>query len=219
MGTVERIAIFIALLAFVVAGGSGFLYFEQQKNNQPAELSQQQVRTALAAHQADLTRYAGDPVLGNLDGAVTLVGFFDYNCTYCKAVHPDVMRLLESDPTLRYVAKEFPVLGPVSTFASQAALASQKQNGYKAFNLALMKTRLAKKEQVLLIAKASGLDVDRLKSDMDTYKDEINATLDNTFALAKVLALKGTPAFIAGDRLVAGTPTLGGLKKLVDLAR
>lgn len=219
MGLTERIVIFVTLAAFAVAGVAGFMYFDQQQQNQPVDLSKQQVTEALAAHQDDLIHFSGDPVLGNPQGTVTLVEFFDYNCTYCKAVHPDVMRLLKSDPDLRYVAKEFPVLGPVSTFAAQAALASVKQGGYERFSRALMASRLANKEQVLAIAQAAGLDKAQLKSDMSVYKDEINATLDKTFALAKVLALKGTPAFIAGTKLVAGTPTLGGLKKMIALAR
>jgi len=217
--TLDRIALAIAVLAFAVAGVAAFQYVQQPTNQPPTPLSKQQISDAITANQADLLYNPNDPVLGNPDGDVTLVEFFDYTCTYCKAMHPAVMQLLKDDPKLRYVAKEYPILGPVSTFTARAALAAQKQGQYPAFSTALMAARGLNKDTVMSIAAATGIDPAQLKNDMATFKEDINATLDLNFALAKALALKGTPAFIAGRTLIAGAPSVAGLKKLVEQAR
>jgi len=217
--TVERIALTISIAAFVVFGISTAIYFDQQSDNPPTELSKQEISAVIVQNQNDLINGPGDLILGNPDGDVTLVEFFDYRCTYCKAIHPTVLQMLKDDGNIRYVAKEFPVLGPVSTFASQAALASQKQGKYPAFSAALMQARNLNKDTVIRIAQGVGLDPVRLKTDMKTFKAEIDQTLDTNFALAKALALKGTPAFIAGPHLIAGAPNQAGLEKLVARAR
>lgn len=216
---IERIALFVSIAAFVVFGISAVMYFDQQSVNQPQDLSQQELSGVISENQDDLIHYAGDPVLGNIDGDVTLVEFFDYECAYCKAIHPVVMQLLKEDGNIRYVAKEFPILGPVSTFASQAALASQKQGKYAVYSNALMTAKSLNKETVFHIATSVGLDAEQLRADMKTYEDEINATLDKTFILSKALALKGTPAFIAGTTLVPGAPSQADLKRLIAIAR
>jgi len=217
--TLDRIALVIGILAFGVAGVAAFQYVQKPTNQPPAQLSQQQISDVIVANQTELLHSPNDPVLGNPDGDVTLVEFFDYTCTYCKAMHPAIMQLLKDDPKLRYVAKEYPILGPVSTFAAQAALAALKQGQYPAFSSALMAARGLNKDTVMSIAAASGLDPVQLKNDMATFKEEINATLDLNFALAKAIALKGTPAFIAGQTLIAGAPSVAGLKKLVEQGR
>lgn len=217
--TLDRIALVIGILAFAVAGVAGVYYVQHPTNQPPATLSQQQISEVLNAHQSEMLHNPEDPVLGNPDGDVTLVEFFDYACTYCKAMHPTVMQMLKDDPKLRYVAKEYPILGPVSAFAAEAALAALKQGKYQDFSSALMTARGLTKDTVFSIAQDVGLDPVQLKSDMATFKDEINAVLDLNFALAKALALKGTPAFIAGRTLIAGAPSAAGLKALVERAR
>jgi len=215
----EHIALFVSLVAFAVFGGAAVMFYDQKFGDGVEKLSRQQVTEIIAENQNDLFHHAGDPVLGNPNGDVTLVEFFDYKCSYCKIIHPAVLDLLNEDPNLRYVAKEFPILGPVSTFAAQAALAAQKQGKYAVFSDALMSAKSLNKETVFVLAAQAGLDAERLRADMATFKDEINQTLDITFALAKALKIKGTPAFIAGDILVPGAPNPSDLKRLIALAR
>lgn len=160
-------------------------------------------------------------VAGNPDGDVTVVEFLDYNCGYCKKAHADVRRLVETDAGLRYVVKEFPILGPSSVTAAKAALASRAQQGgqlYMAFNEALMANRGAlTDDRIWAIADEVGLDVAALKT--EAGKPETQALIDRTYALAKTLEIQGTPTFVVGDDLVRGYVPLDALREAVKAAR
>lgn len=71
------------------------------------------------------------PVLGNPDGDVTVVEFFDYNCSFCRRAMPQVQGLLDGDPNVRLVYREWPILGDGSVFAAKAALAARNQANTK----------------------------------------------------------------------------------------
>jgi len=158
------------------------------------------------------------PVGGNPQGDVTVVEFFDYRCPYCKQVQPAIQKLLDQDRKLRFVYKEFPVLGEQSDIAAHAALAARLQGRYEAFHTAMMAAKGQISEEVVYrVAGSVGLDVDRLKRDM---KDpEIDQALSANRALAKALELRGTPGFIIGDHIVPGAIDLDALKTMVADAR
>jgi protein-disulfide isomerase len=158
------------------------------------------------------------PVGGNPQGDVTVVEFFDYRCPYCKQVHPAIQKLLDEDRKLRFVYKEFPVLGEQSDIAAHAALAARLQGKYEPFHNAMMAAKgQITEEAVYRIANSIGLDVDRLKHDM---KDpEIDRALNANRSLAKALELRGTPGFVVGDHIVPGAIDLDALKTMVADAR
>jgi protein-disulfide isomerase len=158
------------------------------------------------------------PVGGNPQGDVTIVEFFDYRCPYCKQVQPAIRKLLDQDRGLRFVYKEFPVLGEPSQVAAHAALAAQLQGKYEAFHTALMATKGQISEDVILqVAGSVGLDVDRLKHDMT--KPEIDRALSANRSLAKALDIRGTPGFVIGDHIIPGAIDLDALKTMVADAR
>jgi protein-disulfide isomerase len=158
------------------------------------------------------------PILGNPAGDVTLVEFFDYRCPYCRQVEASLQSLIKSDPGVRIVQKQFPVLGPASVYAARVALAANKQGKHSQFHEALMSRRSNLDEAtVLSVAEEAGLDVARIKSDMNA--PEIEAELSQNREIAKVLNLTGTPAFIVGEELVPGATDLETLKAMVDDAR
>jgi protein-disulfide isomerase len=158
------------------------------------------------------------PVAGNPQGDVTLVEFFDYRCPYCKQVAPALTQLLKSDGNLRFVLKELPILGPDSVLASRAALAAHMQGKYLPMHERLLRHRGGYDDQAIArIAGEAGLDVARLKADMD--KPEIGAILEKNRRLAQELAITGTPAFVIGDKVVPGAVDLETLKKLVAETR
>ena len=175
-------------------------------------------RDALVKNRVALTGHPMSPVSGNPDGDVTLVEFFDYQCGYCKRSLEPVMDLLESDPELRVVWKDFPVLGQVSTFAALASMAAQKQGKYLALHKALMGApdRLTE-ESVMEIAGQVGLDLERLQQDMADR--EIITYLQDTQRLARELGINGTPAFVIGNTLVPGAVDGARLRQLINQAR
>ena len=179
---------------------------------------QDRARAALLEHDKALRSHPMSPVSGNPKGDVTLVEFFDYQCGYCKRSLKPVRDLLETDRQLRVVWKEFPILGPVSRFAARAAMASEKQGRYFEFHVAVMGSRgKLTEDRVMAIAGSVGLDIQRLRRDMEDRA--IENYLDETIRLARVLGIRGTPAFVIGDTLVPGVVGDARLKELIATAR
>jgi protein-disulfide isomerase len=131
---------------------------------------------------------------------------------------PTVKRLLDEDPKIRVVYKEFPILGPESTMAAEAALASRAQGRYVEFHEALMKASGGLGwDMIARIAADIGLDVDRLHRDM--RDPEIAAIIGRNHALARDLGISGTPAFVVGTELAPGALDAARLRELITRAR
>jgi len=171
---------------------------ERQQQDQQAEA------TAVLRNERDrLERDPNAVVLGNPDGDVTVVEFFDYNCPYCRRVMPQVEALIEADPNVRLVYREWPILGDGSVFASRAALAARKQGKYKAFHEAMMgMSGRAEEASVLRIAREVGLDIDQLRLDMQA--PEVDEHIQTSIDLTRSLGFNGTPSFVIGEALVPG---------------
>jgi protein-disulfide isomerase len=154
------------------------------------------------------------PVAGNPDGDVTMVEFFDYRCSYCKKSLDMVMTMINEDPNLRVVFKEFPILSPQSRRASQAALAANEQGKYMDFHYALMSARGSYDDQQIMdIAAEVGLDVEKLQKDMEA--PEITAYLDEVQDLARSLDIRGTPTFLVENQIVRGAVDPETLRKAI----
>ena len=157
-------------------------------------------------------------VVGNPDGKVTLVEFFDYNCGYCRRTLGDITKLMKTEPELRIVLKDFPVLGPGSVEAAQIAGAVSRQlhgDAFWQFHSKLLGTHgPVGKAQALAVAKESGVDMDRMIKDADA--PPIMANLQQTMQLADVLNLTGTPSFVVGQDVVVGAIGYDGLKDRID---
>jgi len=184
-------------------------------------------RDAAAAAEAQhaIQRYRdeifGDPeapVAGNPEGAIALVEFFDYRCGYCRRVKPTLEALLAENDDLRLAFKEFPILGPESTLAARAALASRAQGLYEPFHWALMSTDGPfDLDHILGVARSVGLDADRLLRDMED--PAIDALIDRNAVLANVLGIRGTPAFVIGDRMIRGALPIAAFRTAIADAR
>lgn len=175
-----------------------------------------EVQTVLKSRANEVFR--DGPTGGNLNGDVTLVEFFDYNCPYCRQMVPVMTEAEGADPQLRVVYKEFPILGPNSVFAAKAALAAHKQGKYVAFHRALYQVRGAvDPSKAMEAAAAVGLDIERLKTDMED--SAIQAAIDKNLALAQALRINGTPGFVAGDQILRGAVDLKALQALIRDAR
>ena len=149
---------------------------------------------------------------------VTIYEFFDYNCGYCKSVVKTIMDVLSEDKKINFVFVEFPILSEQSFIAAKAALASKNQDQYNKFHISLMKIKgRVNEEKVFSTAKRIGLDVKKLKVDMN--KPEIEKQLMKNREIAKLLNLNGTPAFIIGDIIYPGALKLDNLKEIIKTFR
>jgi protein-disulfide isomerase len=193
---------------------------ELEKRQQTAEL--ERARTAVAGNAELLFNSPRHVVIGNPQGDVTLVEFFDYNCGYCKRALIDLVELIKADPKLRVVLKEFPVLGQPSVEAAQVAVAVRMQDKtgkkYLDFHQKLLSGRgQVDKAKAMSAAKEVGLDMMRLEKDMTS--DEIRTSLEESFRLAEALGLNGTPSYVIGKDVVIGAVGAAALKEKVAAAR
>src|SRR5262252_10574554 len=175
---------------------------------------------ALKDHRDELLADPMSPVVGDPNGKVTVVEFFDYNCTYCRAAGPMVTELLQGNPDIRFVYKEFPTLAASSRFAAQAALAARRQSPelYTVFHDRLMKAegRLAE-DAVVQIAREAGVDVDRMRADMED--PAIAQSIDKNIELARAIGVSATPTFVIEDAVLVGFKPLQQMESAIADAR
>lgn len=173
---------------------------------------------ALEAERELLERDPNAPVLGNPEGDVTVIEFFDYNCPYCKRSMPELTGLLQGDGNVRLVLREWPILSEGSAFAARAALASREQGKYQDMHDGLMALRQpADENSVLRLAEELGLDMERLKADMRS--PEVEEHIATSMRLAESLGFSGTPSFVIGNRLIGGYVEQATLEEAVQQAR
>ncbi len=195
-----------------------------------AELEKRQTAADTEKHRAAVQEYSAaifasphQVTLGNPQGDIALVEFFDYNCGYCKRAMSDMLELLKTDAKLKFVLKEFPVLGEGSVQAAQVAAAVRMQDKsggkkYLEFHQKLLGGRgQADKARALAVAKEVGFDIARIEKDMTS--DEVKSQLEESFKLAEALGLNGTPSYVVGSDVLVGAVGLNTLKEKVNTAR
>src|SRR3954454_16095108 len=194
-----------------------------------AELSKRQAAAETEKHEASIASNAqtifNSPrgvVLGNKDGDVTFVEFFDYNCGYCKRAMTDMLDLIKADPKLKVVLKEFPVLSQASVEAAQVGVAVRMQDPtgkkYLDFHQRLLGGRgQADKAPSLTAAKQAWLDMAKLEKDLTG--PEVRATTEENFKLAEAMGMNGTPSYVIGKQVVIGAVGLESLKEKIGVAR
>ncbi|MYZ49685.1 DsbA family protein [Propylenella binzhouense] len=164
-----------------------------------------------SAHQA---------VVGNPEGKVTLVEFFDYNCGYCKRALPDLMALIQSNPDLRVVMKEFPILSEGSVEAARISVAVKEQTPkrYLEFHRELLgRPGQADRAKALQVARDLGLDAKALER---AAKDKaVDENLIEVQQLAHALGIGGTPSYVVGDELVFGAVGFDQLQEKIAAER
>lgn len=206
----------LALLTTGLTAAWFFLAFPTPSSATDAEAGEASSRTG--PYEDALFHDPTSPVAGNPEGDVTIVEFFDYNCPYCRKVAPMIAEFSRNDPKLRIIYKEFPVLGPDSMYAAQAALAARLQNRYHEFHRALMQASgsLAE-EQILQIAREVGLDTTKLKANM--RDPAIAEAIERNLALARELGLFATPSLVIDGQVLQGAVKRDKLEELIDQVR
>jgi protein-disulfide isomerase len=194
-----------------------------------AELTKRQAAAEAEKHASAVSANANvifnsprGVTVGNKDGDVTFVEFFDYNCGYCKRAMTDMLDMMKADPKLKVVLKEFPVLGPGSVEAAQVAVAVRMQDPtgkkYLDFHQKLLGGRgQADKARAMAAAKEAGLDMAKLEKDFSS--PEVRATIEENFKLAEAMGMNGTPSYVIGKQVVIGAVGIDALKEKVSNAR
>jgi protein-disulfide isomerase len=166
-----------------------------------------EARAAVAAHRQALEHDPRDGVIGSPSAKITLVEFFDYRCPYCKAAQPAIQKLLDANPDVRLVLKEFPILdvedqSHISEDAARGALAALPQGRYAQVHEALLAEHHLDEAAIADVLKRNGVDLaqDKALSNGQPITDHLAAN----HLLARELGVYGTPAFVIGDAIISG---------------
>lgn len=160
------------------------------------------------------------PVLGNPDGDVTIVEWFDYQCPYCKAGHPMLMDIVASDGNIRLAMKDWPIFGPTSERATRLALGAVEFGSYSQVHAALMATegRLSEEDVDELVAGA-GVAPAEAAAAYDVHAQTWDGFVARNFAQAEAFGFMGTPSYIVGTTIFAGMIDEATLREAIAAAR
>lgn len=160
------------------------------------------------------------PSIGNAQGDITIVEYFDYQCPYCKKVAPVLVKLAREDSKLRIVMKDWPIFGGASQYAARMVLAAKYQDKYHEAHAAMIGASTKLSEDVVQkLLGAAGIDVDRASRDLEAHKPAIEALLARNNEQAEAFGFQGTPAFIIGTFRVPGVLNEAGFKQAIADAR
>lgn len=177
-----------------------------------------EAKALVATRHAEIFNDPDSPVGGNPAGDVTIVEFFDYNCPYCRLVAPTLEEIERTDADVKFIYKEFPILGPGSEFAARAALAAHRQGQYIRFHRALMATDGRVGESAVMeVARSVDLDIPQLKKDMEDPRNM--AAIERNLDLARSLRIGATPTFIINDDILRGAADLKAFQSIIAEAR
>jgi len=160
------------------------------------------------------------PVVGNPDGDVTIVEYFDYNCPYCRKIAPELLQVVQKDGKVRLVHKDWPILGPVSVTAARMVLASKYQDKFvQAHDVLIGVTSKLTAPRIRELLAGAGIDLDRADRDLAANARAIDAILKRNGDQALAFGFKGTPSFIVGKFRVPGILTMAQFDQAIADAR
>lgn len=188
-------------------------------------------REQAAKANSDVTlaqTYAGqlhdDPnsfVGGNPEGDITIVEFMDYKCGYCKKAYPEVAQLLTTDGNIKYIVKEFPILGDQSMLAAQFAIATKIVAGDEAYETVhdtLMEFR-GDITQDSLSRLAASLDLDLASISVEMNGAQVAKIINDNRLLGQAMQISGTPTFVVEDQMLRGYVPFDQMVQIVDAIR
>ena len=165
-------------------------------------IEEQNVIKNIALYYKDLIKN-DNLFLGNKNGKEIIIEFFDYNCGYCKRSFPEIMELVSENKDIKIILKELPVLGESSILASKASIASQKQDKYFEFHQELINfSGIISLIDIKKISKELGINFEQLQRDMNS--EETILLINESYRLADLIGVRGTPAFIINNNLIPG---------------
>ena len=197
-----------------LGAGAAMLGFGLAPGSARAQGSDNVLTEALVLRDPDI------PAAGNVDGDITIVEYFDYNCPYCRKIEPELQQVVHDDGKVRMVWKDWPILGPTSVVATRMGLASKYQDKYIQAHEALIGVSSKLTEpRIREVLAGAGVDVDRATRDLATNAKAIDAIIARNNAQATAFGFKGTPSFIVGKFRVPGTLTMAEFEQVIADAR
>ena len=203
--TVNRVEIENIVRDYLVKNPELLLDMQQALETKQREEQRIANLEVIKSAKDDIFNASYDGYVGNPDGKTTIVEFYDYNCGYCKRAQDDMLALTAADPDLRFVLKEFPILGPDSTRAHVVSMAfrSLMPGNFGDFhNQLLGAPGRASEATAIKIAVSLGVDEAKLREEMKN--PAITAAFEQTYELANKLAITGTPSYVVGNEVVFG---------------
>lgn len=187
----------------------------------PAAFAQDGTAGDDGARAAALLRHLADApvptVVGNPQGSISIVEYFDYRCPYCRQMQATLGTLLAGDHRVRLVLKEWPIFGGVSVYAAKVAIAAGWQGRFAQMHDALWTVHAPMNEATIrAAARAAGVDVGRLDHDLLVHAGDIDRMLAENRAEAEALRLSGTPGLVVGQYVVRGAVSLHDLRGIID---
>ena len=177
-------------------------------------------RVGAEPNEAAVLRDPDVPVLGNPDGDIAVVEWFDYQCPYCRKLEPELRQVVQDDGKVRLVLKDWPILGPVSAVAARMALACKFQDKYREAHDAMIGVNSKLTEpRIDELLSGAGIDLDRAKRDLAANAKAIDAILARNNEQAEGLGFNGTPSFIVGKFRVPGVLTMEQFGQVIADAR
>lgn len=180
----------------------------------------EQAKKRVLQHLTSIENNVDDPRIGDPNAKVKIVEFFDYDCGYCKQMAAIKAKIVEENPDIQYVFKEYPILGESSVLKAKAALAvySIDKEKYMQFHLALLSsTEIKNEEHIIEVAGTLGIDIEKLRASFHNTKwnDIINANMN----LAREIGIMGTPGYVIGGELYPGALSYEEIKVKINAAR
>jgi protein-disulfide isomerase len=217
MNAQERAAFGAAVRSYILENPELIMEAVQVLRDREAAAEAQSDFDLVAVNANDIFNDGYSYVGGNPNGDVVLVEFMDYRCGYCRKAYQEVEELLASDGNIRFIVKEFPILGEASTVSSEFAIAVKQLHGddiYKKIHDALIAFTGEPTDASLgRLAENFGLDAQQIFDQMKS--DDVQAIIADTRALAARLKINGTPTFVMQDQLLRGYAPLDVMRQLV----
>ncbi len=183
-----------------------------------AEAAANQDLDLVKANANDLFGDGHSFVGGNPDGSITVVEFIDYRCGYCRKAHAEVAELVESDGDIRYIVKEFPILGDQSVIAARFAIATLQVAGtaaYEKVNSGFYESFRGDVSPETLTAFASDLGIDAAPIIAQMDAPEVTKVIEENHLLAQRMQISGTPTFVMGGQMLRGYAPLDTMREIV----
>ena len=168
------------------------------------KLRQKQAAASASVLKNAQARLERDPrdFVANPNGAITVVQFYDYRCTYCQAIAPEVLKLIANTPDVRVVFKEHPVFGSVSDSAAKVALTPQGQSKGLELYRGLMSQKKLTEPRLDTVISSLGLNPPAVRA--AAGDPAIAKHIQDTRALAQEINITGTPTFLVAGQVIQG---------------